>query len=695
MRKCIVFASFLLFYSAYCSVSSMVSNVAFTALDQLLGNNSNGNQHVKFKQFSKLTEAFQGAEDQYEEDDVIYDDDNEFEVEDDEDQDDESEDRLDDDDIQFSKKSNKKRAFREAQLSLSSSDCFFPDNRVIRIAMSENGNLVAMSYQDGTVGIKNLKTGRLSIIQADNFGGVRSMNFAGNNHVLYTYSDTEKHKHLVIIRLDSKTFQEITPVPDSKHIRVYGKGKRVLIFSPTDKKHFLHILDTSKLDRDISEESQKKALKEVVSSNDPISNVVVNSERQSFIYVTEKNKNKKLWLYEGNEGANALKSPGRTDQYISIANNGVIYKIAGNKIYATKKNGTSVLVGGNVREGTVNVDGSGIPYFVTCSGIRMKNIPIGSKFNVGSKKYNTAAVINAISKSLGDRSWRVVDTSQNNRYWLVKVTHPMQATRYVKFDIVTSAISVVNTEENQVIHSVMPFTIAPRKGYSERDISGFVTFPSVQSNKNAPTILCLRRTNDKFFSWELDSQAQYLADRGFIVVCINQGCDNNNSKGRSNLISDVSRALGWLSAGHNIKSSFLNEVKSVPAVRFNKVVLVSNCKNADSLLRKFSSQNFKDKNGKGLAGVCFVNPQMPKNAINGLKLPTLVLPSIISSQKASIEGHNISVFSLPSNEEETRASLLYQFAAKVMNLKCNNEEIDTQRLQIYSDDLKLLQEEDQ
>lgn len=553
----------------------------------------------------------------------------------------------------------------------SSIDDFYNDQGIMKVAISEKGTSVAVFRHNEMVEIKERNSNRKKrpsyIIQASNFGGVKSL-LVGDNCILYTYRDKKKKRHLMLYkRGGEQSFVEITPVQDSERIRLFGRENFIIIVSQATKKSFIHKLDVSELDDDLSKESLKKALTQVVTSEYPITDVVVNSNNNTFIYVTGPEDEKSLTLYE--DGNIRMMGPsGNNDHYIALDNRDVIYKLNNGKIWTVMKSGMSVNMGDAKIDDNckVHTDSNGVPCFVTWCDVFFQHVVLQRSLSIGNKKYDTSTIIKKLDKHFAGQNWLRVDSTKDNRQWLIKATHAGRPTEYYVVDVINMSFELVAKDKYSITHSTRHVRISVQnnnksrgKKIGRREISAICTFPK-KYNSESPVVIFLRRAENRYFSWEYDPLAQFLADIGLFVIGVNQMCDDDEETERSVVIDEIYHIMNWLSIKRNFSDGF-KKSRTIWPIACDKTVIVANCKNVEPMLRYFVKKGIEDGDGNKLGGLCLIDPRrtdLLKNA--KLSTPTLALFPIEPSDKMS--GKNLSALVAPANEDAARALAISRFA---------------------------------
>lgn len=557
---------------------------------------------------------------------------------------------------------------------------FYPSQGITNVAVNEKGNLIAIFRRDGTVEIQernNRKKKHASVIQSSNFGGIKSLRFAGDNHILYTYSDKQKNRHLMLYKRDGdQSFVEITPVQNSRHIRLFGREDFIIVISQTAKRTFIHKLDVNEFDDDISKESLKKALKQIVTSEYPVTDVVVNSNNDTFTYVTGDEEEKSLTLYD-NGNIRILGPSGEKDYYIALDNRDIAYKLSNGKIWTVMKSGASVNMGevGIDENCKIHTDANGVPCFVTWCDVLFQHVALQRLTSIGRKKYDTASIIKKIDKRFQDKNWLKIDNTKDNRHWLIKVTHATQPTEYYMADILNMSFELIAKDKYPIVHSVREISIPTSNGKkkNKRKISGICVFPT-KYTRESPTAILLRRSNRKYFSWEYNPQAQFLADAGFFVICLNQDCDDDdNRKGRSKVIDDIYHILNWGEKRHDFADG-PKKARTIFPISCDKTVIISNCRNAEPMLNYFSKHTIEDRDENQLGGLCLIDP-IADDMLENFKSPisTLILFSVKPSDR--ISGKNVSAVVIPASKDALRTQFLTEACLYYLSTNKNNKNL--------------------
>jgi len=549
---------------------------------------------------------------------------------------------------------------------------FFPAKSIINVSIDDRGQRAAIARNDGTVGIKNL-TGEnyTKTIQAEIFGGIKSMHFVGDNYVLYTCVDTQHNKHIMQLDIKNGEYKDITPINNCKHAHIYVNNQCVIMLSSNNQTTYLHQINifTNTLN-----------LKEILKTPHAISQVILSPNTTSFIYIlTEKNGVKKCMLYKQNQQDKLIQTSGKNDIYISLDKDEVAYKISNNFLSSVSLDGGTKSLSKiqDIENTSINLSCEGKPLFITRKKETNSHISLLKNFKINKKDINTNTLLNSISNYFKNYNWERIDTSKCGRYWLLKITNPMQYTKYVIIDIcnIKNSTQICSNTRNPkiVIHKVSKINIPVTQN---RSVSAFVTYPQ-QYNKDTPVMLFLRRSNASYFSAQFDFMSQFLADRGYLVIQANQDCDSKNMQTNT----DINRILNCLQNGWTTKQY------RIYRTNLNKIMLVSFCKDVNNFY-KCTEQN--DSPIQQLACLCFVNP---KGKIrNNINIPTLILlhNNVSDPFKKLFNKAKISIFSI-GNNNATWAAILTRFMSQSMTIHWYKENVNFDDIKIFSDGLYLMQ----
>ncbi len=123
--------------------------------------------------------------------------------------------------------------------------------------------------------------------------------------------------------------------------------------------------------------------------------------------------------------------------------------------------------------------------------------------------------------TMGD-NFEVIDSSENDEYWIVAYISDVQETDYYLYDMANHELKGLYNAQPDL----QQYDFAPMEPFSYTaddglKIEGYATFPAGVEKKDLPTVMLVHGgpwTRDK---WEYNSEVQFLANRGYLVLQVN------------------------------------------------------------------------------------------------------------------------------------------------------------------------------
>ncbi|MEV7043948.1 alpha/beta fold hydrolase [Amycolatopsis sp. NPDC051061] len=122
--------------------------------------------------------------------------------------------------------------------------------------------------------------------------------------------------------------------------------------------------------------------------------------------------------------------------------------------------------------------------------------------------------------AIDDGDLQVVSANRANSTWIVSYIHADDPTATYIYDRATGEATFLFHNRPRLagrLSPVEPFSFPARDGL---DIHGYLTFPKGRT-ENLPTVLLVHGGPPMRDTWELDPQAQWLADRGYLCIQVN------------------------------------------------------------------------------------------------------------------------------------------------------------------------------
>ena len=121
-----------------------------------------------------------------------------------------------------------------------------------------------------------------------------------------------------------------------------------------------------------------------------------------------------------------------------------------------------------------------------------------------------------------DGEFDIFDSSDEDEYWLVAYMSDTSEADYYVYDMETKQATFLYNARAEVgemdLASVEPFSYAASDGLA---IHGYVTFPVGSTKTNLPTVVLVHGGPWVRDTWEYNSEVQFLANRGYVVLQVN------------------------------------------------------------------------------------------------------------------------------------------------------------------------------
>lgn len=124
--------------------------------------------------------------------------------------------------------------------------------------------------------------------------------------------------------------------------------------------------------------------------------------------------------------------------------------------------------------------------------------------------------------ALEDGVFDIYDSSENDEYWLVAYLSDTKEMDYYVYEMDTHETTYLYNARDELEQ----YDFAPKEPISFTasdglDIEGYVTFPLGEEKKDLPTVVLVHGGPWARDTWEYDSEVQFLADRGYMVLQVN------------------------------------------------------------------------------------------------------------------------------------------------------------------------------
>lgn len=125
-------------------------------------------------------------------------------------------------------------------------------------------------------------------------------------------------------------------------------------------------------------------------------------------------------------------------------------------------------------------------------------------------------------RRLDDGDLRLVSRDREDTLWLTAYDHSGGPTRFYTYHRPTKTGTYLFSDrpalEGAGLTPIEPFEFTARDGLT---IHGYLTFPTRRPRRDLPTVIKVHGGPWTRDSWRLDSEAQWLADRGYLCVQVN------------------------------------------------------------------------------------------------------------------------------------------------------------------------------
>ncbi|MDD5016794.1 MAG: S9 family peptidase [Eubacteriales bacterium] len=123
--------------------------------------------------------------------------------------------------------------------------------------------------------------------------------------------------------------------------------------------------------------------------------------------------------------------------------------------------------------------------------------------------------------SVGD-VFEIVGSSEEDEYWLVSYISDTQQPDYYIYDMETHELEFLYNADPELeeyeFASMEPFSYTASDGLK---IEGYVTFPVGIGREDLPTVVLVHGGPTARDTWGYNSEAQFLANRGYVVIQVN------------------------------------------------------------------------------------------------------------------------------------------------------------------------------
>jgi hypothetical protein len=368
---------------------------------------------------------------------------------------------------------------------------------------------------------------------------IKSMRFAGNRYVVYTCVDENNHVRLKSANLKSKERKDISPVENAHFIRVIAMGESGIITLSHDGNDYI----TNRVN---------------VSNG---SSIQIKKDRLPFAAIFDENLAPQLWYKNITEQSvdvfiNDGTKNGRQIDQINPKEEKYIGKF-GSKCFKLRirRNGNesevdllSLNLADNSQHTTVIKDiqevsdcnvqfnASGDPLLINVNKGRITN----SAIHASADRH-----INHLNRTLSE-DWRIVDATTNGDKWLVCASDPQKSNEYWYYDTTNMRAKrvVVANEALSNERKLRPVDYVKIPSRDGSYIRGYL-IKNLNHSIQSPLVII---TNSKRFSWEFAPLAQFIANRGCAVLCLNcrpdyDGAGNDEESRRE--ASDIIEATEW------------------------------------------------------------------------------------------------------------------------------------------------------
>lgn len=119
-------------------------------------------------------------------------------------------------------------------------------------------------------------------------------------------------------------------------------------------------------------------------------------------------------------------------------------------------------------------------------------------------------------------NFEIIDSSENDEYWIVAYISDVQETDYYLYDMASHELKGLYNAQPDL----QQYDFAPMEPFSYTagdglKIEGYATFPAGVEKKDLPTVMLVHGGPWTRDSWEYNSEVQFLANRGYLVLQVN------------------------------------------------------------------------------------------------------------------------------------------------------------------------------
>lgn len=447
---------------------------------------------------------------------------------------------------------------------------FFKGNPTKWCSLDKTGRFVAIATQNDLT-IQDLTGNNASNSFAEKYSGILSMAFLNNGYLMYVCAGQNGFLRLISVdHQRSKSRYEVQLPKRLVNIKIVGEFDNPISYSYDGEKYYLHSIELN-----------TGRVRLIESNNFPLE-VVSDNHTQTIIFHPKG---------FGNQIAPVKLFNGRNIVQIdSIRSNTRYVGLHDNTAYKTIQNVEQIqifqrdiskkldqLMGEFVCDSgdmSFKSNAKGVISFVTIKTDRKEHIVLDQ---------NAQNIIDNINNLLQNQNWERVDMSDDGSIWLISVDAPTSLRRWVIYDvsendiiyeIQNDALRILNCPFVDCIPVKIPRRfIAP--GHT-RFFNGYY-FPS--TIENAPLII-VTRMKDEHFSLEFNWLAQFLCNRGYNVLCINQNTSQRTwgQDNTSPLEYDLMDAIAWASSDSQDKTE-----ANIYAVNQKDILLFAQAEDADNL----------------------------------------------------------------------------------------------------------------
>ena len=124
--------------------------------------------------------------------------------------------------------------------------------------------------------------------------------------------------------------------------------------------------------------------------------------------------------------------------------------------------------------------------------------------------------------SVGDGVFNIVDSSEEDEYWLVEYVSDVHDSDYYVYEMSTHEVTFLFNARKELFD--YEFAHKEPIEYTALDgltIEGYATFPVGEERENLPTVVVVHGGPWSRDTWEFDPEIQFLANRGYLVLQVN------------------------------------------------------------------------------------------------------------------------------------------------------------------------------